>query len=84
MNAPFLPYQHDEEFESAGLLTGFLAADPDARAEFPARLIPQRNHLPPPLRPRAAATAASSSAAGTRAVPPDAWGNTMPRNRPSI
>jgi hypothetical protein len=38
MHKPFSPSQHDEELESAALLTGFLAADPDARTQFPARL----------------------------------------------
>jgi hypothetical protein len=38
VDSPFLPYQHDEDFEPDALLSGFLAADPDAREQFPARL----------------------------------------------
>jgi hypothetical protein len=38
MPTPFLSSQHDEDLELTALLTGFLAADPDARAQFPARL----------------------------------------------
>jgi hypothetical protein len=38
MHTPFLPSQHEEDLELAALLTDFLAADPDARTQFPARL----------------------------------------------
>src|SRR5689334_21278964 len=38
MDAPFLSSRHEEDPEPADLLTSFLAADPDARAQFPARL----------------------------------------------
>jgi DNA-directed RNA polymerase specialized sigma24 family protein len=38
MVAPFLSSQPDEDLELAALLTGFLAADPDARTKFPERM----------------------------------------------